>query len=143
MIPDPDGKRWGHRGNCGSSSGVNPRGVGASLGALAAHDPTIPRRPGAANTHGRNMRGDFLPVNCTVSACVILLYCYNGRHRVAARINRETEMPTIAITQADLDAYHAAVMANPRGRLLERQAAAVDRIRASKGFIAHRFATAY
>jgi len=89
------------------------------------------------------MRGDFLPVNCTVSACVILLYCYNGRHRVAARINRETEMPTIAITQADLDAYHAAVMANPRGRLLERQAAAVDRIRASKGFIAHRFATAY
>lgn len=48
-----------------------------------------------------------------------------------------------ATTQADLDAYRAAIMANPRGRLLQRQAAALDHMRAVKGFIAHRFATAY
>lgn len=52
-------------------------------------------------------------------------------------------MPTLAVTQADLDAYHAATMANPRGRLLQRQAAALDHLRAAKGFIAHRYATAY
>lgn len=52
-------------------------------------------------------------------------------------------MPTVAVTQADLDAYHAAVMANPRGRLAARRQAAMDRLRAADDFIAHRYATAY
>jgi len=46
-------------------------------------------------------------------------------------------------TLADIEAHTAKVMANPRSRLMVRRDAALARLRAADGFIAHRYATAY
>lgn len=50
------------------------------------------------------------------------------------------------LTQAELDfcaAHTAKVMANPRGRLMARRDAALAKLYAADGFVAHRYATAY
>lgn len=52
-------------------------------------------------------------------------------------------MTTLTITQADMDAYHAQVVANPASKLAARRDRALTRLHASEGFVAHRYATAY